>query len=81
MSVLQGQVKIAVEALAEQKVILRRLLTQELGHDSLQSKFPLKNEIELLELNEEINDSNKFTYVSYINIYVIVHSTFRYFTV
>ncbi|XP_039969718.1 uncharacterized protein LOC120781551 [Bactrocera tryoni] len=62
-NIKQGQLQIAIEALADQKVVLNQLLQQRAEELPIQSKFPIKNEEQLISLNDQLNSENKNTYV------------------
>ncbi|XP_050338542.1 uncharacterized protein LOC126764907 isoform X1 [Bactrocera neohumeralis] len=63
IKVVRGQLQIAIEALADQKVVLNQLLQQRAEELPIQSKFPIKNEEQLISLNDQLNSENKNTYV------------------
>lgn len=72
--------KLLLEAYAEQKVFLHKLIRQQ--NDSLQinDKFPVSSVEKLIELDGEISSENKHVYVSIFyhrNIYKYLINCFR----
>ncbi|XP_075154839.1 uncharacterized protein LOC142236345 [Haematobia irritans] len=61
---LQAQIKITIEMLAEQKVLIKTLQRQQAQEVPLQNKFPLDTEKALIALNNEINTENKDLYMT-----------------
>lgn len=57
------QLKVVYDVLAEQTVMLKQLLRNQADDMPLKSKFPLKNEEELHEINKEINEETKIKFV------------------
>ncbi|XP_058988165.1 uncharacterized protein LOC109612910 [Musca domestica] len=62
-NVLQGQIKFVAEALAENKVLLTKILKETYEEIPVIQKFPIKSEEQLIEIDKEINAENRNQYI------------------
>ncbi|XP_075149075.1 uncharacterized protein LOC142223095 [Haematobia irritans] len=67
LNVIQGQLRVIVETLAENKAVTNKLVKQHNNDVSIQQLFPIKNVESVIKVNEEINENNKAAYVAAIS--------------
>ncbi|XP_073826845.1 uncharacterized protein [Musca autumnalis] len=66
LNVIQGQLKIIVEAVATNQVMIENLVRQKCNENPISNKFPITTEEDLIQLNTEINTENKAQYVNIV---------------
>ncbi|XP_075155848.1 uncharacterized protein LOC142234106 isoform X2 [Haematobia irritans] len=66
LNVIQGQLRVIVEALAENKAVTNKLVRQHNNDVSIQQLFPIQSVESLIKVDSEINENNKKCYVAAI---------------
>ncbi|XP_061395736.1 uncharacterized protein LOC133331354 isoform X2 [Musca vetustissima] len=61
--VIQGQIKVLADALAELKVMVQKLLRSQSDEIPLTNRFPISTEKDLIDINNDITSENKDLYI------------------
>ncbi|XP_054727968.1 uncharacterized protein LOC129237322 [Anastrepha obliqua] len=67
-SILRAQIKVVVDSLADQKVMICQILREQAEELPLRLNFPINSEEDLAKINEEINQINRDSYIKTMRI-------------